>query len=213
MSCFGLYYKLVYICAIFVIMKKENFSEKDSVEVISKMLQRTQHQVNDNGFIYLLWGWLVFVAALTHYIPFIFWDNSIGGLAWVILMPLGGIITGIYTHRQAKEQKVVQWADEALKNTSIAFGAGLLFTLTLGPLFTDWRITYAFLLLVYGMWLFISGGILRFTPLKIGGIINWIMGAVCFMVPEPHELGVLAVAVLLGYIIPGHLLRKRFLNA
>jgi len=193
-------------------MKKDNFSEKDGIEVIALMLQRTQHQVNDNGFIYLLWGWLVLIAALIQYIPLLLWDNSAGGLAWIILMPLGGIITSIYTAKHKRKQSVVPWAEEALKHTAIAFGAGLLFTLTLGPLFTDWRTTYGFLLLVYGMWLFISGGILRFTPLKVGGIINWMMGAVCFMVQDPHELGVLACAVLLGYIIPGHLLRKRYLK-
>jgi hypothetical protein len=64
-------------------------------------------------------------------------------------------------------------------------------------------------MLIYGTWLFISGGALKFRPLIFGGIINWVIGAIAFFADFEQQLILLALAVLLGYILPGHLLKSR----
>ena len=70
--------------------------------------------------------------------------------------------------------------------------------------------TYPMVLMVYGLWLFISGGAIKFKPLIIGGIINWLIGIISFFVPFDLQLLLLAAAVLLGYIIPGYMLKAKF---
>ena len=72
--------------------------------------------------------------------------------------------------------------------------------------------TYHMVMVVYGFWLFISGGALEFRPLKIGGAINWVLATFAFFVGFEQQLIVLAIAVLLGYIIPGHILNNKFKN-
>jgi len=67
-------------------------------------------------------------------------------------------------------------------------------------------------MMVYGIWLFISGGTIRFKPLMIGGIINWILAMAAFFVSFDQQLLLLALAVLLGYIIPSYLFKKKFAN-
>lgn len=185
-------------------------TEQESLDIIKTMLAKTQTGIRDNGFMFLLWGWLVFAAAVIHYVPMMFMNSTIGGLAWPVLMTIGGITSAIYSIKQSKKQEVKTYAHQMLNYTTIAMGVGIAFTLTLGGLFTTWNITYGFLMLVYGTWLFMAGGILEFKPLQAGGIVNWILGAVTFFVPEPHELPMIALAVLLGYIIPGHLMKARF---
>ena len=65
-------------------------------------------------------------------------------------------------------------------------------------------------MMVYGFWLFISGGALKFKPLIIGGVINWVLAAFSFFIGFEQQLITLALAVLLGYIIPGHMLKNKF---
>jgi hypothetical protein len=68
-------------------------------------------------------------------------------------------------------------------------------------------------MLSYGCWLFISGALLRFNALKIGGVLNWLAGAACFFLDGPDCLLVLAFAVLTGYIIPGHMIQQQYQRA
>jgi hypothetical protein len=65
-------------------------------------------------------------------------------------------------------------------------------------------------MMVYGMWLFISGGALKFKPLVIGGIINFGCAIAGFYIHTYELILLLSFAVLAGYIIPGHLLNAKF---
>jgi hypothetical protein len=53
---------------------------------------------------------------------------------------------------------------------------------------------------------------MRFTALKIGGIICWCLSIVAVMVAPVYVLLLLAAAVIAAWIVPGYLLRKKFKN-
>jgi hypothetical protein len=44
----------------------------------------------------------------------------------------------------------------------------------------------------------------------IGGCINWALSLLAMYTPYHQQLLLLALAVLLGYIIPGHMLKANF---
>lgn len=62
-------------------------------------------------------------------------------------------------------------------------------------------------MVLYGIGLFGSGGILEFKPLIYGGIFCWLCAIAGYEVQNSYQLLVLASAVLGGYIIPGYLLK------
>ena len=70
-----------------------NFSEKDSLAVIMNMIHSAKADISDESFYYLLWGWLVLIASLTHY-TLLYLSIEMAPMAWM-LMPLGGIITAV----------------------------------------------------------------------------------------------------------------------
>jgi small basic protein len=150
---------------------------------------------------------LVFVASILNYgLMLSSYENAF--LPWAILMPLGGIMTGWYAWRHERNQKAHTYVEEVMKYVLIAFLVSL-FTV----LFFMSKLglaTYPLVMLVYGMWLFVSGGAIRFRPLIAGGVINWVIGIGAFFATFPVQLLLLATAVLLGYIIPGHMLKSRF---
>ena len=185
----------------------DTMNSEESILFIQRMIHTAKADLEDKSFYFLLWGWMVFVACLINFIliKISFEFNWIG---WMILMPLGGIISSIYGYRQGKKQRVKSYVDDLMKYVFISFFVSLMLVLffmnKLG------LATYPMVMLTYGVWLFISGGALKFRPLIIGGIINWILAIAALFAVFEQQLIILAVAVLLGYIIPGYLLRMRF---
>jgi hypothetical protein len=188
--------------------QEKKLTGQESLEVISRMIRTAQHDIHDSSFYYLIWGWLVFIASTCNFILLnAGYENPY--LPWAVLMPLGAVITIIYSYKQNRREPVVRtYIDEVMKYVLIAFLVSLftvlLFMSKLG------LATYPMVLMVYGIWLFISGGALKFQPLIIGGVMNWVLGIASFFVAFEIQLILLAVAVLLGYIIPGHMLKNKF---
>jgi len=189
--------------------EKSIMSNEESLRIIRSMIESTKQDLHDNGSWFLLWGWLVFIACITHYILMEMGFNQ-PYLAW-ILMPIGGVISFVKGIREEKSQKVKTHIDEFMKHVLIAFLVSLFIVLGFGPkLLLN---TYPLIMMVYGFWLFISGGVINFRPLQIGGIINWGLAIAAFFVGFKIQLVMLGTAVLLGYIIPGYILRSKYNKA
>ena len=181
-------------------------TEQESLQVIQRMINSAKQEFRDKSFSYLLWGGLVFIASLGHFLlAAIGYSNA--GLVW-LLMPLGGVISMIYGYHERKKEKVKTYFDEFNKHALVAFLVSLF--IVLGSQQKLQINCYPMLIMVYGGWLYISGGALRFKPLMVGGMINWILAVACFFVDFKIQLLLLAAAVLLGYIIPGYMLKLRY---
>ncbi len=189
--------------------EKSTMTSEESLAIIRSMIESTKQDLRDNGSWFLLWGWLVFFASAIHYILLqTGFDQPY--LAWM-LMPLGGVISVFKGMREEKQQKVKTQIDDFMKYVLIAFLVSLF--IVLGFMSKLQLYTYPMVMMVYGFWLFISGGVINFRPLQVGGIINWALTIAAFFVGFETQLLLLALAVLLGYIIPGYILRSRYNKA
>ena len=109
-----------------------------------------------------------------------------------------GIGTWIYASRHEKEKKVKTYIDELMYYVRVSF----LVTLSV-VIFFSFKLqmnTYPIILMIYGLWLFISGGAMKFRPMIIGGIVNWLIAIPCFFINFEYQLIALALAVVLGHI-------------
>ena len=95
-------------------------------------------------------------------------------------------------------------------------GFGLALTVTLVMTgFHGIKVTYFFLMILYGMATFIAGVVLRFQPMVFGGLCSLTCAVFSVFLGDEEQLLCLALALLLSYIVPGHLLAshsKRPLN-
>ena len=186
---------------------EKTMNSEESILFIQRMINTAKEDLEDDSFHYLLWGWLVFIACSINYFMLEI-SFEMEWIGWAVLMPLGGIVSMIYGYRQGKKQKAQSYLNELMKYVLIAFMVSLFFVLffmnKLG------LATYPLVMITYGVWLFISGGALKFKPLIAGGIVNWILAIVAIFVAFKLQLVVLALAVFFGYIIPGYLLRRKY---
>jgi hypothetical protein len=179
----------------------------ESLHLIQQMIQAAKEDLSDHSFDFLFWGWLVLAAALAHY-ALLLAGYAQPWLPWS-LMPLGGVVTGIYHYRQEKRRRVHTPINDFLGFFWLGMGVMLFIIVGFGAT-QGWQQAYPLLIALYGLGTFVSGGALRFRPLIYGGSACWLLATAAFLVDFPTQLLLLAAAVVVAYIVPGHLLKARF---
>ncbi|MCU0370935.1 MAG: hypothetical protein MUC31_05930 [Bacteroidales bacterium] len=183
-----------------------DYNEK--LNVIYDMIENSKTQIRENAFFYLLWGWLVLLASLSHFFMMrmgIFYSF----LAWPVIMTIGMVISIIAGIRMGKRAGYRTHIDTAVIYLWYGFFFALLVVLAFsigGKI--RWEISNALIITMYGLGTFVSGGILKFKPLVIGGISCWIIALGVFFVPSEYMLLLVALSIIIAYLIPGYLLRR-----
>lgn len=185
-----------------------SFNPQESLQLINSMINTTKNKLADDGFLLIFWGWLVSISALIHFVS-IQLHFEYGALVWPVLMPLGGIFSGIYGARQSKKARVKTYIGSYLGYVWMAFGLAMFITLIMMP-FHGIQVTYFFLMLLYGISTLVSGGLLDFKPLMFGSIVSFGCAIASVFFGEAEQLLWLALALIGSYVIPGHLLRAKF---
>ena len=187
---------------------EKEMSSEESLRVIQQMIHTAKRDFEDDSFHYLLWGWLVFAASLGQFILYKQgFEHS--EITW-LLMPVGAVIAFLYGRKQEKTERVKTYVSDFVKYVIGSMVISLFIVLCFSGKLQTY--TYPIIMILYASMLFIMGGILQFKPLMFGGITNWILSIVAFFNPIEMQLLILALAVLLGYIIPGYLLSRRQKN-
>lgn len=182
------------------------YSEK--LDLIFGMIENSKRNLRENSFFYLLWGWLVLLASVSHFIMLrmgIFYSF----LAWPVIMSVGMVISTIAGIRLGRKSRYLTHLDSAMIYLWWGFFLALLIPLAYaiaGKI--PWDITNALIISLYGLGTFVSGGILKFRPLIIGGICCWIICLGVFFIPEDYTLLLVSLSIIIAYLIPGYLLRK-----
>jgi hypothetical protein len=183
----------------------ENLTVQESIDLITQMIRQTQINLKQNSFYFLLWGWIIAICNGGMYFLIKFTSLPYPYAIWLITIP-AWIVTMIHANRQGASSpnrthldKINMWLWIALAITIcpvLAFGYKI-----------GWLIN-AVILLPIGLCTFVSGIMLRFKPLLVGGIIFWISGTLCFLVNPLDQYLIGALAMVLGYLIPGYMLRS-----
>ena len=68
---------------------------------------------------------------------------------------------------------------------------------------------FPFFTMLYGLGTYVSGSILKFRPLTIGGLIASLLAVASAWAAYDYQMLFGAAAILVSYIIPAHILRAR----
>lgn len=187
-------------------MDNKNLNERKSLELIEKMIGEVQHAVADNGFHFRLWGILVVLASLTQYFMI---RNGLGtnsNMVWMIMPAIGAPVAFVYEYRKDKKNKgqVVTATNRIYTGVWLGFGITLGITIYIMVLRDQSPIPA--INAIVGLATFISGRILKFSPLTVGGFVFWVAAVVCAYIAGENQLLINAGAIVLGYLIPGFML-------
>lgn len=188
-------------------MEKE-MSPQESLSLISSMIEKTRHTFSDSSHYFLLWGYAVFIACATQFAMIAAGYGEKSNMAWWIIIP-ALILHFIFAARQSKKEKVSTYISEA--NAYLWMGIGFSF-MVMVFIFAklSWQNCFPFYVLFYALGTFVSGNLIKFKPLIIGGIISFVIAAGIAYFDTKTQVLLAAVSILASYIIPGHLLRARY---
>ncbi len=188
---------------------KEQLDEQQSLKLIREMIENAKARLEAGSFFYLLWGWLVFAGTLVHF-ALLYTHYAYPYIGWPVVMVAGGLGTAIGIRKSKERAKA-----KSFMASSIGFLWGgfsimlvfILFSALLGKI--DWAMANIFIIALYGLSVFTSGGIIRFRPLIIGGIASWAIAAGSLFIAPQYTFLSIALSILVSYLIPGYLLRNK----
>jgi len=197
-------------------MEESKISEQESLAIIRGMIQVAKEDHYENGDGWLIWGWLLFVASILS-VTFSYADlNKYIGYVWTGILVVGLVIY-IFGHvLNKKRQKVKTYVQVLLDRLGTGFFISLFTLIAASFLFqrtgsNDQTFAFGYYYILYAFWMFIHGSAIHFRPLIIGAIVNWAAGMAIFIIPEfRYDMMISALAILIGYLIPGYLLRSAF---
>ena len=185
----------------------DNFNPHQSLDIIQSMIAKTRSNLGENRFYFLLWGWICFIAFLLQFFLKTVIEYRHHYVVWLATIP-AIIITIVHSSRIDGKARVKTYIGESMGNVWMGIGISFfVLSLIVSNLPKGWLNAYPFFILFYGLGTFISGRILQFKPLVIGGIINWALAILCIYLPFDYQLLMGAAAIFISYIIPGHLLK------
>ena len=190
---------------------EESLTHTESLTVIQAMINKAKDQFSENGHLYLVWGWVILVCSIGHFILIRFFQYQYASMIWMLTW-IVVIYQTYYLWKQQKRKRVKTYTDDIIGWVWITFVIlmflfGFLFSRAVGGDYYQYM-NVGFLAL-YGMPTFLSGITLRFKPLIYGGIACWILSIFAGFIYYEFHLLLLALAVVIAWIIPGYILRSR----
>jgi hypothetical protein len=206
-------------------MEEKNLSEQESLLLIQQMIQTAKQEQKDDGVGWIVWGWLLFSASIFTFLNIQYrWFRDVA-LFWNIL----GVCVLLYwvyrminyflgkSHGKVKTYTADLFA--RLNSGFFIFLILIIFSMNVELRAVPPAKGFILLTGLYGFWVLVYGTALNFRPSIIAAYITWAIAFAGLFVYKiaPSERGEFqtvmlmhALAVLVGYIIPGHLANKEF---
>lgn len=181
----------------------------ESLSIISGMINRARNRFSETGHLYLLWGFVIFTCCITQFIMLYFFNSKnshyVWYATWMVL-----IYQFYYLFKKRKRERVRTYTGEIVGFVWFTFIICSLILVYILIKNNAFQAINAVVLVMYGMPTFLSGVILRFKPLKTGGMICWMLAIWAVFTSYQYQLLLLALAVIAAWIIPGFILRSKF---
>lgn len=192
-------------------MEEKEISEIEGLAIIQQMIDRAKNSFVEKGTWPIYWGTLITFCSLFKYgeiklqkfIPF-----DIFLLTFPALLIQIGII--IYQKKKNRDKpKSVGLSQLAINYVWAAFMVSMMLVS-----FTPQGNSPVVYLVLYGIPTFVTGGVVKFKIMIFGGIVCWIcaLSILIFKLQGPTTLLFAATSAVFAWLIPGIVLRRRYLR-
>ncbi len=207
---------------------EKQLTEKESLDLIAKMINKAKDACHDTGISAMMWGSLIAICALVRLSELQF-DYRLP--FDIYLLTFVAVIPQIYFSIKAKKKRKVKTYDDAFMD-SLWMGFGITIFLMIfitNALFnamegykdpaghtaviTMYEFISPLFLLLYGMPTFVTGVSMKFKPMIFGGILCWVCCLIAIYTPVKVDLLLTAFSAVFAWLIPGIIMEKDYRNA
>ena len=185
----------------------KDFDPEESLAIIRTMIEATKASIKDSSHYFLLWGWATMIGCIIQYVLLNIVHYKHHYYAWFITL-VALVIHFVFIIRDSKTESVKTYISQANSYLWMAIGFSFM---VLAFIFSriGWQYSFPFYILFYGLGTSVSGALLQFKPMVLGGASCFVFAAVAAYIPYDLQILLTAFAILVSYIIPGYLLRLR----
>jgi len=205
---------------------ENGFTEQDSLRVINQMINQARNNYRRGAGSYcIFWGYLIACLSLLNFaLLHIFISNGIdasySSYVWWVTIPIA-VIYFIYVRNSGKKQIVVTHIDNIIYSIWLGFGVSCFLFLFVLNLFAHYyqaqfavMLITPVILLLTGMGQFASGAALKFRIYFFSSGVFWLGSLLSMLLLFWVKRGdlqfiVMAVSMIFGFCVPGHLLNKK----
>lgn len=188
-------------------MDSKNFTPQESIELITRVISEARSKFQDNGFSFILWGSLSVIASLSQFFLLQMEYYNISHYPY-FLMIIGGIIEYWYRAKLSKRSISTNVIYQSITTLWAVIGISV-FVLAFGFYWSLQHNTSPLILIFLSLGILLTGLNIRDRIVIFAGIELNIAGFICFFVDWEYHPIVMAIATLIGILIPGVILRYR----
>jgi hypothetical protein len=190
----------------------KTFTPEESLQLISQTIANYKRNYKEEGYYFLLWGWVCALASLSHFglikvllnLKYYHLMGTLSFINWGLFLSAGIIL--VYRHRYRQtitvSSHLTKFTTILWKVTGIAIAISvfLSFKFKVSPI--------PLILLTVGSATLITGMLIKYKPLIFGGATLFIFCVITSFIPNEYQLLFNALALGLGYLIPGYMLKN-----
>jgi hypothetical protein len=162
-------------------------TEKESIQLITSMINKAKNNFSEKGFLYLIWGWVILFCCVTNFVGAYFFNYDKISFVWLIIY-LVIIFQIIYLRKIKKARAMTTYTSEINAFVWIVFTICLMLIIFICVAFKRFELIDPMLLILYGMPTFLSGVILKFKPLMVGAVCCWTLAIISPFINVQYQL-------------------------
>lgn len=186
---------------------EQEITPQQSLDIINNAIGKTKENLQQHSFGFIFWGWLVTTTSILHYLIIKFYYFESCWLIWPIFMSIGFFFSIYYYRKRDQTKSYTTYLDHHLaqlwQTTFIAFVLAF---------FISYKVNMpptSIMLLLCGLGTIVTGRAMKFKPLIFGGFSFLVFAIIALYVNGSENLLINALAIFIGYLIPGHILSKK----
>lgn len=189
-------------------MQDKPLNEKESLELISRMIRNTQKKMEEgSGTIFLIWGYTTIIVTMLVWVLLVKTQSYEWQWIWFSLPVCGLLLTLIYNKKRETKPRVVTYVDRVIKYIWIVLGITG-FILSSISIVHNLQILFV-IVLIMGIGTTLTGLVISFRPLVISGVMGMILSVVLSFLSWKTQLPVFSIIFFLMMVIPGHYLNYK----
>jgi hypothetical protein len=184
---------------------ENSLSPRESMQIIADTIAKTKEDIRLNSFCFLLWGWLISIASLLFFVLQHFTSFSYYFLVFPLAVVPGIVITVVWFVKN-RTTATLSHLTFFLSRLWLVMGLGFIVVVFLNVV--QGMLPFAYSLLLAAIGTCVSGLVMRFRPLQAGGVVLFAACMGTLFIPDDYQSLLNGAAILLGYLIPGYLLKN-----
>lgn len=189
----------------------KSFTEDQSLKVIRGMIRVSQRKLRNDGILFILWGWIMFIYYLIYYLESkmitTYQMEKILNYTGTVLILVGLAYTIYYLLKQRK--RVQTYIGVSLRYVWISLIVSLMLVnlIQFNVLHQiNFELQHPIFMVIIAFAIVATGGIIRYRLIIAGGIVFGVMALMASWLPLQEQLLVEAIAWAIAFVIPGHIL-------